>query len=318
MAQGGKNSAELPISPRPLVIMSANSCWNIVNFRAHLVRDLIRRRYRVIVIAPADERQAAVTALGAEFRSISLNSAGLSVIEDVRSVLAYDRLFRELRPDFFLGFTAKPNIYGSIAAQRHGIRVVNNISGLGTAFIRRGPLQLLVAGLYRAALRRSSTVFFQNPDDRALFVGRRLVREEQAGLLAGSGIDLDHFAPRPLPPADDRPLRFLLVARMLRDKGVVEYVDAARLLRAQGKAVHFALLGPGDADNRTAISLEELAAWQAEGVVDYLGADDDVRSHIAAADCVVLPSYREGLPRSLIEAAAMARPVITTDVPGCR
>ena len=171
--------------------------------------------------------------------------------------------------------------------------------------------------MYRYALARSAVVFFQNPDDRDLFVERRLARPDQARLLNGSGIDLDQFCPSQN-AREPGPLRFLLVARMLRDKGVEEYVGAARILRHEGSAARFLLLGPTDADNRTAISPAQVASWQDEGLVEYLGTSDDVRPHLAAADCVVLPSYREGLPRSLIEAAAMGKPIVTTDVPGCR
>ena len=301
---------------RPIVI-SANSSWNIVNFRSGLIRALVAQDYRVVVIAPKDRYSDQITALGAEYRQIALSSSGISLIEDGLLLLRYRRLLRELRPRAFLGFTAKPNIYGSLAAFGLGIRVINNISGLGTVFIKPGALQGLVSLLYRCALSRSAVVFFQNPDDRDLFVQRRLARYDQAHLLNGSGIDLDQFRP----PDNERapgPMRFVLVARMLRDKGVEEYIGAARVLRGEGSDARFALLGPTDADNRTAISPAQIAAWESEGLVDYLGTSDDVRPHIAAADCVVLPSYREGLPRSLIEAAAMGRPIVTTDVPGCR
>ncbi len=301
---------------RPIVI-SANSSWNIVNFRSGLIRALVAHAYRVVVIAPTDRYSDQIVALGAEHRPIALSSSGISLIADGRSLLRYRRLLKELRPRAFLGFTAKPNIYGSLGALGLRIRVINNISGLGTAFMKPGTLQRLVSLLYRCALARSAVVFFQNSDDRDLFVERRLARRDQTRLLVGSGIDLDHFRP----PDNARapgPLRFLLVARILRDKGVEEFVGAARILRGEGSDAHYALLGPTDADNRTAISAAQVAAWENEGLVEYLGTSDDVRPQLTVADCVVLPSYREGFPRSLIEAAAMGRPIITTDVPGCR
>ena len=300
-----------------LIVISANSSWNVVNFRSGLIRALVAQNHRVVVIAPKDSYSDQIVSLGAEYRPITLASSGVSLIDDGRSLLRYRRLLRELRPRGFLGFTAKPNIYGSLAALGLGIRIINNISGLGTAFMKPGVLQGVVSILYRCALARSAVVFFQNPDDRDLFIERRLARPDQARLLNGSGIDLDQFCP----PQNDRelgPLRFLLVARVLRDKGVEEYVGAARILRGEGSDARFGLLGPTDADNRTAISAAQVASWQDEGLVEYLGTSDDVRPHLAAADCVVLPSYREGLPRSLIEAAAMGKPIITTDVPGCR
>jgi glycosyltransferase involved in cell wall biosynthesis len=160
-------------------------------------------------------------------------------------------------------------------------------------------------------------VFFQNDEDRQLFVRNKLVREGKARLLPGSGIDLERFAPAPPRDADAAPT-FLLIARLLRDKGVIEYVEAARLVRREVPEARFQLLGFLDVENRTAVSRAEVQGWQAEGLVEYLGASDDVRPAIAAADCVVLPSYREGLPRTLLEGAALARPLIATDVPGCR
>ncbi len=299
-------------------MLAANSGWNIVNFRRPLLEALSAAGYRLLVVAPDDGYSAQLTALGAEFVPIRLASSGLSPLADARLIADYARLLRTHRPVALLGFTVKPNIYASLAARGTGIRVINNISGLGTAFLRPGPLQRLVTALYRVALRRSATVFFQNSDDRALFLGRRLVRPGQARLLPGSGIDLARFAPRPSPGADGAGLRFLLIARMLWDKGVGDYVEAARRLRPAHPAVRFALLGPVGADNRSAVPRATIDRWEAEGVIEYGGETDDVRPAIAAADCVVLPSYREGLPRSLIEAAAMARPAIASDVPGCR
>ena len=172
-----------------------------------------------------------------------------------------------------------------------------------------------MTGLYRVGLSRAAVVFFQNPDDRALFIERQMVRPDQARLLPGSGVDLDRFAPSPQPSG---PVTFLLIARLLGDKGVREFAAAAKSLRAELPDARFELLGPIDEGNRTAIARAELDGWIAQGLVDYLGETDDVRPYVSAASAVVLPSYREGLPRTLLEAAAMARPLIATDVPGCR
>jgi glycosyltransferase involved in cell wall biosynthesis len=190
------------------------------------------------------------------------------------------------------------------------------VTGLGSAFIKGGWLSGVVRGLYRLALARSQVVFFQNLDDQRFFISNGLVPKAIADCLPGSGVDLQKFAPRPL--SHSSRFRFLLIARMLWDKGVGEYVEAARLLRKQGLNVEFCLLGFLDVKNPSAISCAQMDAWVTEGVVRYLGVSDHVGDEIARADCVVLPSYREGIPRSLLEAAAIARPVITTDVVGCR
>ena len=182
----------------------------------------------------------------------------------------------------------------------------------------QGPLNWLVSRLYRLSLAGSARVFFQNPDDLDLFVSQGLVRPGQAARIPGSGIDLLRFRPSTAARPDGRPFRFLFVGRLLRDKGLVEYADAARQVRSRWPDTEFAILGFAGSDNRSAVPIADLERWRADGTVTYLGETGDVRPFLEESDCVVLPSYREGLPRSLLEAAAMARPMIATDVPGCR
>ena len=253
--------------------------------------------------------------LGVERIPVEIDRAGLNPLADLRLLARYRSLLKWLRPAAFLGYTIKPNIYGSLAAASLGIPAVPNVSGLGTAFIQGGPLQAIVTQLYRVGFARAPVVFFQNEEDCALFVERRIVRPDRARVVPGSGVDLERFTPTPLPQG---PATFLFIGRLLRDKGVVEFVEAARSLRRGYPAMRFQLLGGLDEGNRTAIRQSEIDSWVAEGVVEWLGTTDDVRPSIAAATAVVLPSYREGLPRSLLEAAAMARPLIAADVPGCR
>jgi glycosyltransferase involved in cell wall biosynthesis len=220
-----------------------------------------------------------------------------------------------------LTYTIKPIVYGTLAARAAspGARCYAMITGVGYAFSAqelRARLSRQVARiLLNISLPLNARVFFQNPDDRALFLRNGLVRPEQVVLIPGSGVDLDAFAPAPLPKHP--PLVFLLIARLLREKGVEEYADAARLLRSRYPDVRFVLVGPLD-DHPDAITQKEVRKWEVEGVLEYLGYQEDVRPAIAASSVYVLPSYREGTPRSVLEAMAMGRPVITTDVPGCR
>ncbi len=300
------------------VVIALNTAWNLYNFRAGLIRALVAEGYDVVAVAPSDEYAARLSELGCRFVPLAMDNRGTHPGRDLLLLWRFYLLLRRERPDVFLSFTVKPNIYGALAAHALAIPVVNNIAGLGTVFIKVNWLTRLVRWLYRVALSRSRCVFFQNNDDLELFVKAGLVSPEKVARLPGSGIDLRAFQPDPMLPLDGRPFRFLLAARMLRDKGVVEYVDAARIVRRNFPDVEFCLLGFVDVQNPTAISKGQMIAWVEEGVVRYLGATDDVKPYLAEADCVVLPSYREGTPRSLLEGAAMGKPVITTDAIGCR
>jgi glycosyltransferase involved in cell wall biosynthesis len=246
-----------------------------------------------------------------------MNVKGLNPVDDLKLQRRLKRIFAEERPDAIFSYTIKNNIFGARAALAAGVPFVPNVTGLGTAFLSGGLLQIVAEQLYRRAFGRLPIIFFQNEDDRSLFLDRKLVRSEQARLLPGSGIDLARFAPAAMPSAKEPPV-FLMIARLLRDKGVVEFVEAARQIKQRHPNARFQILGATGSQNRTAIDSATVQAWVAEGLVEYLGTTNDVRPAIVGADCVVLPSYREGAPRTLIEAAAMARPLIATDVPGCR
>jgi len=308
----GKGEAVL----RGKVVIALNTAWNLLNFRSGLIRALVESGYEVVAVAPADEFAERVAMLGCRFIPFDMDNHGT---HPGRDMLLLWRLFKFLskeKPDVFIGYTIKPNIYGSMAAGMLDIPVINNISGLGTLFIRKGFLTQLVKGLYRLVLKRSARVFFQNRDDLELFVSSGLVPTNVTDLLPGSGVDLKRFDTVELP--NQSHMRFLLVARMLIDKGVYEFVEAARLLKQRGSTSEFCLLGKLDENNPAAVSRLDLEAWVNEGTVLYLGVRDDVRDEIVQADCVVLPSYREGTPKSLLEAAAMGRPIVTTDAVGCR
>jgi glycosyltransferase involved in cell wall biosynthesis len=296
--------------------MTVNAAWNIWNFRRPVVEALLADGHRVTIVAPEDATASDLRALGCRFIPLDMNVKGLNPVQDLRLFARMRTIFSAERPDVILSYTVKNNIFGAFAAKSLGIAFLPNVTGLGTAFLSKGVLQALVEGLYRAAFKSLPTIFFQNEDDRDLFVNRKLVHSGQVSLLPGSGIDLEHFVSTPYPEAK-APV-FLMIARLLRDKGVAEFVEAARSVRERYPHVQFQLLGAAGAENRTAIDLDTVRGWERTHGIEYLGTSLDVRSQIAAAHCVVLPSYREGAPRTLIEASAMGRPVIATDVPGCR
>ena len=298
------------------ILISANTAWYLANFRSGLMRALIDAGHEVVATAPADTARSRVEAIGCRFVDLPMDRRGTSPARDADLLRRYVGLMRRERPDTFLGFTIKPNIYGAIAARMLGVPSVNNISGLGTVFERETILTAFVRRLYRHALAAAEIVFFQNADDRDAFVSAGIVRAEQAKLLPGSGVDLARFAPPDRPPLGHN---FLLAGRLLWAKGVGEYVAAARAVRAQHPDAVFRLLGFVEDGDPASVSFADIAGWEEEGAVRFCGHTDDVRPFLAEADCVVLPSYYgEGTPRALIEAAAMGRPIVTTDRPGCR
>lgn len=271
--------------------------------------------YRVLAAVPADEIASQISRLGVETHFIPVDARGLSPVRDLRLLLSYGSLLRQLRPAVVLPFTAKPNIYASFAAAREGIPVINTLTGLGTGFLSGAALQLLLSFLYRRALARSRRVFFHNEEDRKLFVTQGIVKPTQTEVVPGSGIDLKRFAPtarhnRNGPPA------FLFIGRLLVDKGINEFLEAAEIV-SRTRNARFRVLGPIDQHPKS-ISAAALERSRANGTVQFLEPVDDVRPFIRDCDCVVLPSYREGLPRVLLEASAMGKPVIATHVPGCR
>jgi glycosyltransferase involved in cell wall biosynthesis len=299
------------------ILVTANAAWNILNFRRALVEEMILDGHSVTVLAPRDDSMATLENLGCKVLPLEMSVKGLNPLKDVKLIRRMRKVFRIERPDVIFSFTIKNNIFGALAARPLGIPFIPNVTGLGTAFLSGDFLELIAGGLYRRAFRNLHVVFFQNQDDRNLFLTRRLITAQQARLLPGSGIDLNHFAATDFAKNKNAPV-FLMIARLLRDKGVFEYVAAARKVKSDYPRARFHLLGAVDAANRTAIDAATVTSWEEEGTINYLGMTDDVRPYIAAAHCVVLPSYREGAPRTLIEAAAMARPLIATDVPGCR
>ncbi|WP_371702489.1 glycosyltransferase family 4 protein [Cupriavidus sp. L7L] len=300
------------------VAFVANSSWSIQQYRSGVVRALLARGARVSIIAPPDRASESLQALGCEFHPLTLSARSANPLADWKCFSQLAKLYRQLEPDCVFQYTIKPNIYGSFAARLSRIPCFAVTTGLGFVFINDNLVARIGRALYRVALRSAKQVWFLNRDDLQEFLARNLVREQQTFVLPSEGIDLDHYAPGESQDREDGVFRFLLVARMLWDKGIGEYVEAARRIREEHPHVRFQLLGPADVENPSAISRTQLLAWQDRGLIEYLGSAADVRSAMANADCVVLPSYREGVPRTLLEAASMAKPIVATDVPGCR
>jgi glycosyltransferase involved in cell wall biosynthesis len=299
------------------VLFCSNSFWSIHNFRGGPIRALLDAGHPVHVVAPDDDYAPLLRTMGCTVHVLPMASKGQNPLQDMALTWRLFRLYRQIRPAVCFHYTIKPNIYGAVAARWAGIASVSITTGMGTVFINKSLITFVVRQLYRFAFRRTLENWLLNESDFHAMVDGGLVDARKARLLPGEGVNLDHFARAPWPD-DDGTFRFLLIARLLRDKGVLEFVEAARKLKPSMPHVKFQLLGPADVENPTAISREQVAAWVEEGLVEYLGVTQEVRPFIAQAHCIVLPSYREGLSRTLLEASAMGRPVLTTDVQGCR
>ncbi len=308
--------------PRKIVVIGGDAPA-LISFRGDLIAAMADAGHEVIACAPGahPEVAAAMRARGARYLPVALDRAGINPLADLSSLLALRRLFLQLRPDLVLAYTAKAVIYGAGAARLAGVpHIFAMITGLGYAFIdgrelKRRVLRRVTSRLYRASLAGCEAIFFQNRDDLEEFrragivaAGKPLIRVD------GSGVDTSYYG---FAPVAAEPPSFLLIARLLRDKGILEYVEAARRLRAAHPGARFCLLGPLD-PNPAGISAAMLERWRAEGAIEYLGEADDVRPHLRACSAYVLPSYREGMPRTVLEAMAIGRAIVTTDAPGCR
>lgn len=303
------------------IVIISHYSPSLINFRGDLIRAMVELGHKVICLGPEAGFEQPLQELGADYRQIPLHRTGLNPLKDVKTLFSLRKVLKEIRPDIVFSYTVKPIVYGSIAAHMAGVRrMYALISGLGYVFIgqtfKQRLLTQIVAFLYRRGLKYNQVVFFQNPDDLHLFVSKSIVpKTVKPVLVNGSGVNIEKFA---FAPPKLSPVTFLLIARLIKDKGILEYVESARLLKQKYPAAKFQLLGPLDI-NPAAITQEQLERWTKEGIIEYLGKTNDVRPYIADASVFVLPSfYREGTPRSVLEAMSMGRPIITTDAPGCR
>lgn len=300
------------------VAISANSSWYLYNFRKNTILALLADGKRVYAIAPEDTYSKKLEKLGCKFIDIKIDSGGTNPINDICAFFNFLRIHNKYKIDIVLNFTPKNNIYSTLAANLVDVKTINNIAGLGSLFINESFPSKIARFLYKYSQSKADFIFFQNEDDIALFNSYKIAQSVKSDRLPGSGADLSRFVVSPAP--DDGIIRFLLLARMLFDKGIGQYVEAARTLKKKyGNTVEFRLLGFLDVDNPSAVSKKQMQSWVGEGIVNYLGTSECVEIEIAQVDCMVLPSYyREGVPKSLLEAGAMGKPIVTTDSVGCR
>lgn len=282
-----------------------------------MIQSLIDLGYEVVVLAPYDDAFDKLEKMGCTVIDLKMDARGINPIKDLFLIGRLCHFYKQLRPSLIIHYTIKPNIYGSLAAKAAGFPALAITTGLGYTFLNDNLVAKTARCLYKLAFKFPKEVWFLNDDDMQTFLARSLVSPQKAKLLHGEGVDTDYYAPK-FEVIHDNKVRFLLIARMLWDKGVGEYVKAAEIVKKSYPDVVFQLLGACGVANPSVIEREQVAVWEEQGIVEYLGTTQDVRPYIAQSTCVVLPSYREGIPRTLLEAAAMAKPLIATDVPGCR
>lgn len=295
-----------------------NAAWNIYNYRLGLIEALIAKGHFVYAIAPSDDFVPKIEAVGCSFIPLQqLSRKGTNPIQDLRLTYELYKIYKSHKIDVALQYTIKPNIYGSFACKFAKVKAICTITGLGYSFLSDGLVNKVVKRLYKKAFRRAALVAFQNNDDLQLFENLGLVEAQKSILIKGSGIKTDYF--RPLPKTkESEGLVFLFVGRLLYDKGIVEYLEAAKTIKAGNPKTEFWIVGALDNDNPSAISPDMVNDYHEKGIINYIGQSSDVRSIMQNSDVVVLPSYREGLPRVMLEGLAMEKPLITTDTAGCR
>jgi glycosyltransferase involved in cell wall biosynthesis len=305
-------------------VFYANTDWYLYNFRLSTARQLLEEGHDVVMLSPPGEYGHRFAEHGMRWVQLPMDRASLNPLREMQTIRALTRVLRDEQPDLLHNFTVKCAIYGALAARRARVpAVVNAVAGMGYVFASDAMLARTLRPMVKLLMRgtlghKDSRLILQNPDDADAFVRARLVPQQHIRVIRSSGVNLERFVPVE-PVVEPRPLRVLLAARLLWEKGIGEYIEAARLLRAQGRNIEFVLAGSPDPGNPRSASREQAQAWVAEGLVDWRGHVDDMPSLMRSVDVIALPSYyREGVPKSLIEAAACGLAIITTNLPGCR
>lgn len=300
------------------ILLSANNAFVIYNFRYGLMKELQRKGYEIITLAGDDGVSQNIKNEGWKFIELNIDRRGKNIINDLKLCYSYYKIYKKEKPNYILQFTIKPNIYGTLAAKVLGIPVINNVTGLGDVFSTDNLTSKIVKILYKISFKYPKKVFFQNNDDLNIFLDNKLIESKICGRIPGSGVNIEKFKPLKK-ECEDKKFKFLFLGRINENKGVRLINEVSKKLKNKYPNVEFQLLGKVYTEEQNHISKDELKQWEKEANIKYLGTSKDVRKEIKECDCILFPSYyREGVPRSLIEAAAMAKPIITTDNVGCR
>ena len=302
------------------VLIINNDAWTTMKHRLGIIRALQEEGFYVkAAAAKYEDKHKAIEEICPFIEMKKINILSLNPLDDLSFMMEVRKLYKKEKPDVVLLYTIKPNIYGNMAAFSQKVKTISTVNGLGRTFSKKGILNFIVKTLFKVSFSRANKVIFQNHDDKQLFLDGNLVAQNSVCVVPGSGVDTNKFAPVNI-SKQDKKFKFLLASRLVNDKGIKEYAKAARNVRLEFPQAEFILLGPfTDKGGKDEISIELINQWQKEGIINYKGVSDDMPREIAESDVIVLPSYyREGVPRILLEALSMGKPIITTDNVGCR
>ena len=304
------------------IAINSNILWTITNFRSDLIKDLQKNEYEVVLISSYDDfldsTQIILKNLGVKFIPVRLSRKGLNPLNDISYLFQLIKIYKKEKPDIVLHYTIKPNIYGSIAGKLSKVKTISTVNGLGSGIIKNNILSKVLRILYKTAFKFPTKIYFQNKDDMQFFISKKIVDVKKTGYVPGSGININEFK-LPVKKSTSEIKTFLFIGRILKDKGVIEYIDAIRDFKNESSyKAKFLLAGILDSNNPSGIKYEDVKGWENEGLIKYLGKTGNVKEFFKPADVIVLPSYREGLSRVLLEAASCGKPIITSNVPGCK
>ena len=298
------------------IVFFSNSCWSVYNFRRNIIIDLIKNGNKIIVISQKDKFSFKLRKLGCKVIFIKFENNTINLFKEFLTLIRLFFILKKIKPNILLNFTIKPLIFGSYISGILGIRTINMITGLGTNFVTYNYLSKIILFLYKIAFKKVDHIFFQNKDDLNLFLKNKLIKKKKTSIIPGSGVSLTYFAYKKA--KFNKTIKFVMISRILLEKGVWEYLNAAKKILKKGFICKFKLIGPIIDNNRSAISKNHIKRKIKNYPIKYLGNIEDVRPFIQEANCVVLPSYREGTPRSLLESLSIGRPIITSDATGCK
>jgi len=298
------------------VLFCSNSSWNIYNFRLNFIKELISKKYIVSVLSPRDKFTENLIKVGCKFYEIKLSRSNINLFKNFFLFIKYFIIIKKINPNLIFSYTIKPNIYTALVAKILKIKIYNTITGLGSSFLGNILIKLLIILFYRFCLKKSNLLIFQNNHDKELFIKYKILKNQKSVIIPGSGVDTNYYYYTK--KQKNSFTNFLFIGRIIKDKGVYELINAFEYFKKKNLNVQLLLLGQPDSDNPSNISISKIREWEKRKILIFLGYSKDVRKFIIECDCVILPSYREGISKSLLEASSVGRPIITTNVPGCK